>query len=55
VRGKSFEYSGTLATGITVFFKHPNKKTITPEVIRVIQADITKRSPVLMGARTVIG
>jgi hypothetical protein len=50
VTGKSFEYSGTLATGLTVFFKPPHKKRITPEIIRVIRNEITKRSPVLMGA-----
>lgn len=48
--GNTFQYSGTLATGITVFFKPPSKKTITPAIIRVIKAEITKRSPVLMGA-----
>jgi hypothetical protein len=50
VMGKSFEYSGTLATGITVFFKPPYKKKITSDIVRVIRAEITKRSPVLMGA-----
>jgi hypothetical protein len=50
IMGKSFEYSGTLATGITVFFKPPHKKVIPPETVRVIRAEITKRSPVLMGA-----
>ena len=48
--GRSFEYSGTLATGITVFFKPPHKKKITSDIVRVIRAEITKRSPVLMGA-----
>jgi hypothetical protein len=47
---KTFEYSGTLATGITVYFKPPSKKLITPAIIRVIKAEITKRSPVKMGA-----
>ena len=28
VTGKSFEYSGSLATGLTVFFKPPHKKNI---------------------------
>ncbi len=45
-----FEYTGTLASGITVFFKPPHKKKITSEIVRVIRAEITKRSPVLMGA-----
>jgi hypothetical protein len=48
--GRTFEYSGTLATGITVFFKPPSKKLITSAIIRVIKAEITSRSPVLMGA-----
>jgi hypothetical protein len=30
VTGQPFEYDGTLATGITVFFKPPHKKKITP-------------------------
>ena len=50
VMGKSFEYSGTLATGITVFFKPPHKKKISPEIVQVVRNEITKRSPVLMGA-----
>ena len=28
VTGKPFEYSGSLATGLTVFFKPPHKKRI---------------------------
>jgi hypothetical protein len=50
VMGKSFEYEGTLATGITVFFKPPQRKKITPEIVQVVRNEITKRSPVLMGA-----
>lgn len=50
IMGKTFEYSGTLATGITVFFKPPYKKTIPSNIIRVIREEITRRSPVLMGA-----
>jgi hypothetical protein len=50
VTGKSFEYSGSLATGLTVFFKPPHKKKIPLEIINVIRQEITKRSPVLMGA-----
>jgi hypothetical protein len=48
--GKSFEYSGSLATGLTVFFKPPHKKTIPVEIINIIRHEIEKRSPVLMGA-----
>ncbi len=50
VTGKLFEYSGDLATGITVFFKSPYKMKISPEVVCIIRDEITKRSPVLMGA-----
>jgi hypothetical protein len=50
VMGKPFEYSGTLATGVTVYFKPPHKKVISSSIIRVIRDEITKRSPVLMGA-----
>lgn len=50
VTGKSFEYSGSLATGLTVFFKTPHKKIIPAETINLIRHEITKRSPVLMGA-----
>lgn len=48
--GKPFEYSGSLATGITVFFKPPSRKIIPSSIIRIIKAEITKRTPVLMGA-----
>jgi hypothetical protein len=48
--GKPFEYSGSLATGIVVFFKPPSRKIIPTSIIRIIKAEITKRSPVLMGA-----
>ena len=50
VTGKPFEYSGTLATGITVSFKPPYKKAITPTIIRIIRNEINNRSPVKMGA-----
>lgn len=50
VMRKPFEHTGTLARGITVFFKPPHKKKITSEIVRVIRAEITKRSPVLMDA-----
>jgi hypothetical protein len=50
VTGKPFQYSGSLATGITVYFKPPHKKMISSSVIQVIRDEITKRSPVLMGA-----
>ena len=50
VTGKPFEYCGTLATGITVFFKPPHTKKVKPEIVRIIRDEITKRSPVLMGA-----
>jgi hypothetical protein len=50
VTGKSFEYSGSLATGLTIFFKPPHKRKIPVETINIIRQEITKRSPVLMGA-----
>ena len=50
VTGKPFEYSGSLETGLTVFFKAPHKKLIPVQIIKVIRQEITKRSPVLMGA-----
>lgn len=49
VTGVQFVYSGSLATGLVVAFKNSAKK-ITPETIRTIRDEITKRSPVLMGA-----
>lgn len=49
VTGVRFEYSGSLATGIIVSFKNSAMK-ISPETIRVIRNEITKRSPVRMGA-----
>lgn len=50
VTGKTFEYSGALATGITVYFKPPFKQKISKEIIEVIRNEIATRSPVLMGA-----
>ena len=49
VTGVRFEYSGSLAKGLLVSFKTSAMK-ITPEIIKVIRDEITKRSPVLMGA-----
>ena len=50
VTGIRFKYSGSLAQGVTVFFKPPHEKKITPELVEVVRNEITKRSPVLMGA-----
>jgi hypothetical protein len=49
VTGIQFEYSGSLATGLIVSFKNSAMK-ITPETINIIRDEITRRSPVLMGA-----
>jgi hypothetical protein len=45
-----FEYSGSLLTGLTIFFKPPSKMNIPVETINIIRQEITKRSPVRMGA-----
>ena len=50
VMGKTFEYSGTLTEGLVVSFESGNKKFISARIIRIIREEITKRSPVLMGA-----
>lgn len=50
IMGKSFEYSGSLATGLIVYFKPPARMKIPPETIAIIRSEITSRSPVLMGA-----
>jgi hypothetical protein len=50
IMGKSFEYSGSLATGLIVYFKQPNRMKIRPETIAIIRQEISARSPVLMGA-----
>jgi hypothetical protein len=50
VTGKTFEYSGSLDTGIIVYFHPPYKKKISPEIIRIIRREIINRSPVFMGA-----
>lgn len=50
VTGKSFEYAGSLTTGLTVFFRPLHKKKIPAGIINIIRQEITKRSPVLMGA-----
>ena len=47
--GRRFEYSGSLATGLTVYFPSTTLK-ISPEVVKIIRHEITTRSPVLMGA-----
>jgi len=49
VTGKWFEYSGSLADGITVIFES-SKLHISPETIQVVRREIATRSPVLMGA-----
>jgi hypothetical protein len=49
VTGVQFEYSGSLATGLIVSFENSAMK-ITPETINIIRDEITRRSPVLMGA-----
>jgi hypothetical protein len=49
VSGVQFDYSGSLATGLIVSFKNSAMK-ITPETVRIIRDEITKRSPVRMGA-----
>lgn len=49
--GKSFFYSGALATGLIVYFENSGTEMKIPvEVINIIKAEIAKRSPVLMGA-----
>jgi len=49
VTGIRFDYSGSLATGLVISFKNSAMK-ISPETIRIVRNEITKRSPVLMGA-----
>jgi hypothetical protein len=49
VTGVRFDYSGSLATGLTVLFPTSALK-ITPEIVYIIRHEITERSPVLMGA-----
>ncbi len=49
--GKRFTYSGSLATGLTVLFENCGAATRIPvRIINIIRHEITKRSPVLMGA-----
>ncbi|MBI3759735.1 MAG: hypothetical protein HY269_08290 [Deltaproteobacteria bacterium] len=47
--GKTFEYSGSLDTGLIVRFK-TSELRIGPKIIAIIRAEIEKRSPVKMGA-----
>ncbi len=49
ITGVRFEYSGSLSTGLVVSFKNSALR-IAPETIRIIREEITRRSPVLMGA-----
>jgi hypothetical protein len=51
VMGKPFEYSGSLAEGISVHFTDSGADwLIPPEIVEVIKHEIAERSPVLMGA-----
>ncbi|MBU4557408.1 MAG: hypothetical protein KJ747_11115 [Actinobacteria bacterium] len=51
VMGKRFKYTGTLKTGISIDFGDSGADWVIPvEVIEIIKSEITKRSPVLMGA-----
>jgi hypothetical protein len=45
VTGKSFEYSGSLGTGLTIFFKPPYTKKIPVETINIIRQEITSAAP----------
>jgi len=49
VTGVTFEYTGSLDSGLVVYFERSRLK-IAPDIIRVIRGEILKRSPVLMGA-----
>ena len=49
VTGKQFSYSGSLTRGLTVEFDKIDLK-ISPEIIQIIRNEISKRSPVKMGA-----
>lgn len=51
VMGKRFKYDGTLDRGIKVHFADSGSDWFIPtEIIEVIKSEITRRSPVLMGA-----
>ena len=51
VMGKRFKYRGSLAEGLRVDFNDSGADWVIPvEIIEVVKAEITKRSPVLMGA-----
>lgn len=51
VMGKRFKYKGSLSTGISVDFGDSGADWFIPvEIIEVIRSEISKRSPVLMGA-----
>jgi len=51
VMGKRFKYRGTLDKGISIDFGDTGADWVIPaEIIQVIKDEITKRSPVLMGA-----
>ena len=48
LQGNEFRYSGSLATGLVVTLNFTAIK-ISPGIISLIRAEITRRSPVLMG------
>jgi hypothetical protein len=47
--GKTFEYSGSLATELVVKFRNTQLK-ISPKIVAAIRREIERRSPVKMGA-----
>lgn len=51
VMGKRFKYEGTLDRGIRIHFGDGGRDwLIPPEIVDIIKSEITRRSPVLMGA-----
>ena len=49
--GKRFKYHGTLNTGISIDFGDTGADWVIPaEIIKIIKSEITRRSPVKMGA-----
>jgi hypothetical protein len=49
VTGKQFIYSGSLKNGLEVHFERSSTR-ISPQIIGVIRNEISRRSPVAMGA-----
>lgn len=50
VTGTRFEYSGSLSEGLTLYFSSGHRTRVSTDTIAIVRREITRRSPVAMGA-----